>query len=278
MLPAAVVLAVPVLGVVEKAASAVKPVVDLGQTLAPWGGDLTAFMPEHQFFGMTSTSALVLLGPLLLVALALELRRQPRALGIALGGAVLFGIAAALWFRPRDFGWYFHFKALAFVGPLALLIATVGVSRLRRLAWAPLAVLVLLAVQGAKDELAVTYDQTPRAVTELQDVDARLPPGVSVRLDMPANEQLWAAYFLAGQPLCSRTPLLHTSYPHVPISSAADYAVVDHRYVDPPADRAGVELWRGQWYSLYRLRPSAAGADRACSRWMVQTVERVTIT
>src|SRR5688500_5821636 len=140
---------------------------------------------------MTSTAALIVLGPLLVVAIVWELRRQPRALAWALGGVLLFGVAAAVWFRPRDFGWYFHFKALAFVGPLALLIATVGVSRLRRHAWVPLAVLVALGVQGARDQTVFTFDQTPQWQTSVSEVDALLPEDASVRLDMFPGRQLW---------------------------------------------------------------------------------------
>jgi len=276
MVPLALVLAVPVGGVLEKAASAIRPVVDTGMSLAAWGGDLDHFIPEHQFVSMPSTSALLILGPFLLVALVVELRRQPRTLALALGGVLLFGVLAAAWFRPRDVGWYFHFKALAFVGPLAVLLAAVGVSRLRRFAWVPLTALVLLAVQGARDEMAVTFDQTPRAVVELREVDRRLPPGASVRLDMNPNQQLWGAYFLSGQPLCSIEPITTTSYPHVRVSRRADYVVVDRRYSGPPPDSTGPELWRGEWYGLYRLKASTPGPEN-CSRRMVQTVTAITI-
>jgi hypothetical protein len=276
MVPLAVVLAVPVLGVLEKAASAVGVVVDPTRSLETWGGDLTGFIPEHQFLAMPSTSALLVLGPFLLAAIVWELRRQPRGLALALGGILLFGALAAAWFRPRDFGWYFHFKALAFVGPLAVLVAVVAVSRLRRLAWVALGLLALLALQGARDEVVVNFDQTPRAVTELREVDALLPEGAAVRLDMDPNQQLWAAYFLAGQPLCSQRPLTDTSYPHVPVSREAHYVVVDTRTSGRPPDATGPELWRGEWYALYRMRDELRGPG-ACSRRMVQTIERITI-
>jgi hypothetical protein len=277
MLLPALVLLVPLWGVLEKAASAVRPVVDPGMSLAAWGGDLLHFVPEHQFVGMPSTSALVVLGPVLLVAIAWELRAQPRALAIALGAVLVFGALAAVWFRQRDVGWYFHFKALAFVGPLAVLLAAVAVSRLPRLAWPALLALVVLGVQGARDEMAVTFDQTPRPMTALRSVDARLPPGASVRLDMDPNEQLWGAYFLAGQRTCSLQPLTNTSYPHVPASRRADYAVVDHRDTPRPVDAIGAPLWRGEWFTLYRLRANTPGVDR-CSQRAVQTVTSVPIT
>jgi hypothetical protein len=269
-----VVFAIPLLGVAEKAFTAVVPVLDPGQTLIAWGGDLTRFVPEHQFVALPSTALLIVLGPLLLAAIVWELRRQPRELAIGLGAVLVFGAVCAVWFRPREFGWYFHFKALAFVGPLAVLLAAVGVSRLRRLAWLPLLALVLLAVQGARDEMAVTFDQTPRPLVALREVDALLPPGASVRLDMDPNEQLWGAYFLSGQPLCAIVPLTTTSYPHVPASYKADYAVVDHRDTPRPREAAGAPLWRGEWFSLYRLRPDMPGDDR-CSQKAVQTIRKI---
>jgi hypothetical protein len=201
----------------------------------------------------------------------LELRRLPRTFAVALGAVVAFGIVAAVWFRPRDVGWYFHFKALAFVGPLAVAIAVAGLARAGRFAPWGLAVLALVLIQGARDETIITPDQTPRPVVALREVDAMLPPGASVRLDMDPNQQVWGAYFLSGQPVCSRRPLLNTSYPHVQASVKADYVVVDSRESGRPPDAIGQPLWRSEWYALYRLRAEIPGPDR-CSRAMVQTI------
>ena len=276
MAPLVLLALVPLRGVVEKMASAVGVVADPGASLRTWGGDLVAFIPEHQFVGMSSTSALVVLGPLLLVATVWELRRQPRALALALGAVLLFGAVAAAWFRPRDFGWYFHFKALAFVGPLALLIAAVGVSRLRRLAWVPLLVLVLVGVQGARDEVVITFDQTPRWLTGVRGADDVLPPGRSVRLDMDPARQLWVAYFMAGQPLCSQRPLLETSYPHVPLSRRADYVLAE-RERGRPSDATGGAVWSNGQFTLYRMAASVPGPD-LCSQEMVQTIRAISVT
>jgi hypothetical protein len=273
LLPLAV-FAVPLLGVAEKAFTALVPVLDPTYTLRSWGGDLTRFVPEHQFVSLPSTVLLVVLGPLLLAAIVLELRRQPRHLAIGLGAVLVFGVVAAAWFRPREFGWYFHFKTLAFVGPLAVLLAAVGVSRLRRYAWVPLLALVVLAAQGARDEMGVTFDQTPRPLVALREVDALLPAGASVRLDMDPNEQLWGAYFLSGQPVCAIVPLRNTSYPHVPASYKADYAVVDHRDTPAPREADGPPLWRDEWFTLYRLRAGIPGEDR-CSQRAQQTIRRI---
>ena len=269
--PLLALFALPAIGILEKMVPAAGIVVDPTRSLRTWGGDLFRFVPEYQFFSMSSWVMLAILGPLLAVCIVVELRRQQRTFALALGALLVFGVLAAAWFRPRDYGWYFHFKALAFIGPLALALATLGVARARR--WAPvgLAVLVVLAVDGARLEAEITPDQTPRPLVALREVDALLPPGASVRLDLDPNEQIWAAYFLSGQPVCSRLPLLETSYPHVRSSIKADYAVIDTRDTRRPADAIGAPVWRGEWFTLYRLRPDLPGPDR-CSQRMVQTI------
>jgi hypothetical protein len=273
ILPLAALLAYPAYGIAEKAITAIRPVVDPGHSLANWGGDLLAFRPEHEFLALPTATTLIVLGPILAVAIAFELRRQPRALALALGGVLVFGALAALWFRPRDYGWYFHFKALAFTGPLAVLLAAVAVSRLRRGAAIALAALVWLAVVAAKDELELTFDQNPPAITQLADLDAQLEPGASVRLDVDPSRQLWVAYFLHGQPLCSQRPLLETSYPHVPISRKADYVLAENE-LRKPFDATGEPVWRGDRFVLYRQAPTVPGHD-FCSQRMQQTVEEV---
>jgi len=85
--------------------------------------------------------------------------------------------------------------------------------------------------------MAETYDQLPRTILALRGVDAALPANESVRLDMPGNLQLWVAYMMSGQPLCSLTPLTNTQYPHVPVSRAE----VKVRHRSEPI-RASVEV------------------------------------
>lgn len=271
VVPLLALFAIPAAGIVEKMVPAVAIVADPTRSLGTWGGDLVAFVPEFQFFSMSSWAMFAILGPLLAVFIVVELRRQQRTLAVALGALLVFGLLAAAWFRPRDVGWYFHFKALAFIGPLALALGTLGVARMRR--WAPvgLAVLVVVAVDGARLETVITPDQTPRPIVALREVDALLPPGASVRLDLDPNEQIWGAYFLSGQPVCSRLPLLGTAYPHVQFSTKADYAVIDTRDTARPADATGAPVWRGEWFALYRLRADIPGPDR-CSQRMVQTI------
>ena len=105
-------------------------------------------------------------------------------------------------------------------------------------------------------------------MTQLAALDARLPPGASVRLDVDPAAQLWVAYFLSGQRLCSQRPLMETSYPHVPISRKADYVLADRR-LRKPLDAAGAPVWTGERYVLYRQLQGIPGANfcsQGCSK------------
>jgi hypothetical protein len=75
---------------------------------------------------------------------------------------------------------------------------------------------------------------------------------------------------LHEHPLCSQRPLTGTSYPHVPLSRAADYVLV--RYLRRPFDAVGGPVLRNGEYTLYRLRDDLPGPNR-CSQRMVQTVK-----
>ncbi|MDP8967897.1 MAG: hypothetical protein M3N04_04790, partial [Actinomycetota bacterium] len=272
----ALLLSVPVKGVFEKAGS-VLHLLNYGGSLANWGGDLPGFIPERYFLGLgdaETTTAIAL--ALLVVGLALGLRWAPRDVRWGLGVVLVFGALAALFFRPRDYGWYFHFKALAFVAPIAVALAAVGLSRIR---WSWVSALALIALlgaarTGAADEIGDTFDQLPKSLLELRSVDARLAPQDSLRLDIPADgRMLWAGIMLGGQPLCSQKPVMETSYPHVPVSRAADYVLVDRDW-RKPFDAVGPPVVTLERYQVFRLKPGLPGGDR-CSRRMVQTVERL---
>ncbi len=268
-------LSVPVKGVFEKAGS-VLLLFNYGGSLANWGGDLPGFIPERYFLGLGDTTLAAIGFVLLAVGLVLGMRHAARDVRWGLGIIFVFGALAALYFRPREYGWYFHYKALAFVAPLIVAVAAVGLSRFRS-AWISAIALILVisaARQAAAEEIGATFDQLPKSLLELKQVDERLPPGTSVRLDMPADgRQLWAGILLAGQPLCSQKPVLETSYPHVPVSRAADVVLVDRDYLKP-FDAVGPPLMTLKRYRLYRLRPGLPGGDR-CSRRMVQNVKSV---
>jgi hypothetical protein len=269
MVPLGLVAYVPTIGVVEKMVTAARVILP-GGDLTPWGGDLVGFYPTHQFFAAGSSAAFLLIAPIGAYAAYRALRAAPRDVRFGLGAVIAFGIAAGAYFTLRDTGWYFHFKVLAFTAPLAVACAVVGASRWRIVG--PLLIIAFLfsARQGAVAELRETFDQLPRSILAVRDIDAALPPGASVRLDMNPEVQIWANYWLSGQPTCSQRPLTGTSYPHVPVSRAADYVLVD-RGLRRPVDAAGAPVIRQEQFTLYRLRPGLPGGDR-CSREMVQTV------
>ena len=167
------------------------------------------------------------------------------------------------WFRPRDFGWYFHFKALAFVGPLAR--AARGGRRLaaaRAARGSPLlACSSCSRVQGARDEIVDRRSTRRRGrSTALREVDALLPAGrVGAPRHGPGRRSCGSRTSSPASRCARSVPLLDTSYPHVPVSRKADYVLVDHRDTPRPREAAGPPVWRGEWFSLYRLRAGRAG-------------------
>jgi hypothetical protein len=145
-----------------------------------------------------------------------------------------------------------------------MVIAAVGAAGLRRWGVALLAVFGVATAGSAIVELDATGYQLPPATIQLSSWAADLPRDASIRLDMWPPDQLWAAYFLAGRPLCSQLPLLNTDYPHVPISRKADYIVATIN-AGRPRDALGAPLRRNQGYRLYRENPAVPGPS-ACSQ------------
>lgn len=277
MVPAAFVALVPIRGVVEKGASAYNVVFNPTRTLRNWGGDLTGYFPEPWFVGIAEWWLFIALLPVLGYGVWLAVRTLPRGLRNGLLGVIAFAIVFGIWFRIREFGFYFHFKTLAFIAPIALTLAIVGLAKITRPRWAgPVAATVLLlsAFGSANDELSRTFDQLPKHVLALRSIDAALPPGASVRLDIDPQEQNWVAFMLHGQPLCSQLPLLETSYPHVRISRRADF-ILTKNDAPRPADATGRPVRQLQAFTLWRQRPGVPGREN-CSQKMVQTIERVT--
>jgi hypothetical protein len=278
MVPLSVILVIPVAGVVEKAVSGVPVVFDPNFNLYAWGGDLNAYFEEQQFFGFEPLWLFIAAAPVLGYGIWRGLRDRPPALRNGLLALMAFAAVFAFYFRLRPVGWYFHFKVLAFVAPLALVVAAVGLSRARRLGLGVVALVALLfsARHSALQELGSTFDQLPRYVLELRTIDAALPAGKSIRLDLDPQEQNWAAYMLHGQPLCSRLPLLDTSYPHVRESRNADY-ILAKRDAPLPRDALPFPVMQTGVFALYKVW-SAVQGPKNCSRKMVQTVERITVS
>ncbi len=275
MVPLGLVLIVPLAGVWEKMAGASSLLLS-SRPLTDWGGDLKGWFPEPWFLGARSWPAMIVVGPLLVVLGWRALRATPAPMRRALLALLAFGVVFAVYFRLRDVGWYFHFKTLAFVAPVAVALAGAGAARVgRRAGVLALAVLLLCSVASARQEVNRTFDELPLSVLALRDVDARLPGGASVRLDVDPNQQNWVAFWLHGQRLCSQHPLLGTSYPHVTVSRRADYVLTTRRAARP-TDATGAPLMAAGDYLLWRQRPGVGGRDR-CSQRMVQTVEGVSV-
>jgi len=263
LIPLIALLVVPAIGVGQKVVTAAE-VLAPGHSLQSWGGDLPGFIPFNDFVSLPSPLWVVPLVAVLFALAAYGLARSPRPLAWGLGGLLAIGVLLAIYLRHRQYGYYFHFKLLAFIGPLVMVIAAVGAYRLRRWGIALLAVFGAATAGSAIAELDATGYQLPPATIQLSSWAAALPRGASIRLDMWPPDQLWAAYFLDARPLCSQVPLLNTDYPHVPVSRKADYIVAT---IDSgrPADAIGTALRQNAGYRLYRENPSIAGPS-ACSQ------------
>jgi hypothetical protein len=275
LIPLGLILIVPIFGVAEKALSAFAVVFDPGRSLKTWGGDVFDYFPEVQFLGMHEWSALAVGAPLIAWGAYLGLRAAPRRIRLALIALFAFAIVFAIEFRLRKYGYYFHFKTLAFATPVLLATAAAGFARIRR-GWIAVVLLVALANNAGSSEIGGTFDELPRTTLQLREIDAALPASQSIRIDIPPTEQNWIAYMLHGQPLCSRHPLLNTSYPHVRISRKADY-ILTKVGARVPADAIAPPVRRLDGFTLYRQKPSVPGPQN-CSREMVQTVTSVPVS
>jgi hypothetical protein len=260
MVPAAALLAVPVAGAVDKGVHAGQVLLP-GHNLQAWGGDMLGFIAWNSFFSLPSSAVGFALFALVLALAAGGLAAQPRSLSWGLGGLVALGLLFAVYFRHRAYGWYFEFKLLAFIGPLTLLIAAIGAGRLRRWGALLLAGLSVTLLAGVIEQIKANGFQLDQSTIQLADWARSLPPRASVRLDMWPPQQLWAAYFLAGHPLCSQLPLLGTDYPHVAIGRKADYIIASLQS-GRPRDALGPALRQNAGYRLFRQNPAtpAAGA------------------
>ena len=258
----------------EKLSSASNLLLDPGYSLVLWGGDLKQWFPEQRFFAIHMQSGWWIALIVIVGFCVAELRRLPRGVALGLAAVMLSGAFIAATMRAREFGWYFHFKMLAFMAPLVIACAVVAMARVKR--WHAgvlmLSLWCLWVSAEARDETRNTYDEIPRTVLDLREWSDRLPPGSSIRLDVQPGAQLWAAYMLADHPLCSQRPLDNTSYPHVPVSRQADYVLV--RLLRPPYDAYGPPIFQNVEFRLYELRRGLPGGDN-CSQRMIQTVNKI---
>jgi len=272
IVPLAVLLAVPVAGVAHKAIGAAKVLLP-GSSLAVWGGDLVGFIPFNYFVSLPGSLIFLPLTVILFALAAYGLWRSSRSLTWGLGGLLVIGVLLAVYLRQRQYGYYFHFKLLAFLGPLVMVMAAVGAVRLRRCGALLLTVCGIATVGSAIAELGDTGSQLPPATIELGGWARSIPRGASVRLDMWPPLQLWGAYFLASHPLCSQLPLLGTDYRHVTFSHKADF-IVASLAVARPAEAIGPALRQNAGYSLYRENPAVPGPS-SCSQMRLDRIYTV---
>jgi hypothetical protein len=270
LVPLALLLVVPTAAALDKIWDATVLLVDPGQSLRSWAGDILAFIPAHKFFSLPEPT-LWWLAVAAMVALAAWLLLQlPRSLAAGLGAVMVAFLAAGVWFRQRDFGQYFEFKTLAFSAPLLLTCATVALSRFRRAGPVLLALFVISAGFAARLEVRATGSQLTKEFVELRDWAADLPQGASIRLDTFPPNQLWGSYMLSSHPLCSRVPLLGTDYPHVVYSRAADFILTDRDgrefYGGDPPDARVPPLQQNGEFTLYRAKADLPGEDTCSER------------
>ena len=264
------------LAAIDKGVSALAVIVP-GGNLDNWAGD----SPDYalpRYFGSPDAVWLAVpaLGLVACAALAglTRLRREERVgMGVMIGGAIVM----AANFAGRRSGEYFLFKVLAFLGPIVLLLAVVGLctwmarSRgpARALAGAGAAALVLFALAGARDELDTVSLQAPEAAFELRSWADDLPPDASLRVDVPPSGlQLWVAYLLHERPLSASAPVAGTTYPALVRGRKADYVLMPRGAPVSP-DAAGQPVRRNDGFVLLRMDPRVPGPDRS-SRERVQ--------
>jgi hypothetical protein len=267
IVPLTLLLIVPITGVIQKVWDAATLLVNPGNSLIGWQGDLQHYPPVGEFFAIfpNALSGFMALGVLILAFAGLW--RAPRELGRPLMATLGAALAFAIYFRAVKYGQYFYFKVLSFAGPLLLIAAVAMMGRLRPrlLSLAAIAAIVASAILSARSEIRTDYDQLTPETIQLRDWAAALPAGASIRLDTPRASQLWDAYMLSSHPLGSRDPI--TNYPHVPVSAGAQY-VLDRPLLPPPDGAVGQPIQRNAQYRLWRVQTDAPDTT---SRRMVPT-------
>jgi hypothetical protein len=277
IIPLGLILIVPIIGVIQKVWQAVTLLVNPGNSLIGWQGDLQHYPPVGEFFAIFPNALSGLMVAAVLVLAFIGLWRAPRVLGRPLIVVLTAALAFAIYFHIVRYGQYFYFKVLSFAAP-QLLVAAVALlgtwalaaraTAARVGALAAIVAMVGSALLSARSEIRTDYDQLSPETIQLRDWAAALPPGASIRLDTPRSSQLWDAYMLSSHPLGSQDPI--TNYPHVPVSTGADY-VLDQPLLPPPAGAIGAPIDRNASYRLWRLHTSAP--DRT-SRRMVPIFSR----
>jgi hypothetical protein len=261
-------LLVLVLGVVEKLGDFAEILLP-GRDLSQWrGGD--PYLDFPAFFGIPGTTVLSVLAAVAVIVVgALRTWQCPREIGLPLIVAGALGLLGAGYFRLRHEGELLYFRSLGFSAPFLLAAAAVGLAELARrrealgrAAAAGLAVLIACAVLSTREELEDTFAQLTPDLLQLREFGAGIPPGASIRIDLPPDAyQLWARHLLHEHPLSVRQGPVGTIFPHPPVGRKADYVL--GRATRPPRDAVGEPVASNATYGLYLMRPSVPGRDRS---------------
>jgi hypothetical protein len=255
IVPIVLLLLLPaVVGAVLKLKEAISQLLTPGSQL--WGGDIHRLLPVGPFLGVGG-GILAAAPILLLAALGTRYVRGGRRAAIAVF-VVLFALCLLdLRFRLVKSGAYMDYKHLTFVGVFILVLAASLVMRLLfsrdRRAIAAGAVLLAAwaipaAVQDRADAFFLPQQVDPQMFQIRSWVDA-LPPGASVRVDIPPNgTQLWAVYMVGSHPVESSDPIVGTTYAHAAGGYRADYALAQ-RYNPAYGPESKVPL-APEWFAV----------------------------
>ncbi|MHB8689951.1 MAG: hypothetical protein ACYDHH_01770 [Solirubrobacteraceae bacterium] len=232
-------LAPAVVGAVLKLKEAVSQLLTPGSQL--WGGDIHHLLPVGPFLGVGG-GILAALPVLVLAALGVRSVTGGRRVQLALGGVLVALCVLDLRFRLVSSGAYMDYKHLTFVGVFVLVLAASFVMRLlwsadRRLVAAGAVLLAAWAIPAAVQDRSDAFllpQQVDSQTFQIRDWINRLPPGASVRVDIPpGGTQLWAVYMVGSHPVSSSDPIRGTTYAYAHGSIRGDYALTlryDPRY------------------------------------------------
>ncbi len=240
----------------------------------PWGGDLLGVLRGGVVrrrcapAGCWSSLAPVLAVGVVAARCAASPRRWRRG---SLGGPRCSASSSPPWFRLRDFGWYFHFKVLAFVAPLALLVAVgrrSGGCASRVAAVASLLVLLAVAVASADRSSAGPSTSCPSACSSCATLDAascrraRRSASTSTRASSSGSRTCCTTSRCARRRRCSARATRTCR------SRAGRLRAGQARRRRGRADAVGPAGARLEDFALYRAAPGAARARTAArSGW-----------
>jgi hypothetical protein len=239
----ALALAVPLLGAAGKLRHAWRMLVDPHAIL--WGGDIGRFFDPGAF--AATGGGWWAAGAVLAAALGALALRAPRREAIAVGACLAAFAAFDLRLRLADSGPYMDFKHLSVVGALAVALGAGGAFALlgHRARWPAVAGAGLLATWAvpalgqAHDEIGRTAQQVTPQMLALRGWAAALPPGASVRIDVPPSGiQLWVQYLMAARPVSAPGPVLFTTYAHAPKGIVARYSIAPRKVPSRDPTRA----------------------------------------